>query len=213
MVILGLLTGQQLDRSRRVAAWGPSVATNWPLNDSAMSSSDLRDLGRNIRRNSDVEEIFATNDFCCYGSQWWSDIAADLNGHVEKSSEWWQSLEGSDWWRRLETEYGASRLHEAISDTFFGGDNYLLAAETRRRFLMQGLKWQALQQIPTPDQVNRMTLSLAFANDPDIEIVRELKRYGVSGFVVNLNLTDQRDWSQFAVEKFRSGNYVFLRLN
>jgi hypothetical protein len=58
-----------------------------------------------------------------------------------------------------------------------------------------------------------MSLSLDFANNPTRQITAELKAYGVSGFVVNLSLTDNRDWSKFAIEKFRSGNFLYLELN
>lgn len=211
IVVASLLSGLTLDQARRTATWGPAVAVNWALNDSAMPNDDLRAIGSHIRSTTNPETILASNDFCCFGDLWWKEIVRDLEAHASKKSRWWQVLQTTDWWKALESEYGRGLFEGSIKDTRLGGDNYLLAGDSRRRVLIQGLKHQAA--IPTPDQVNRMTLSLAFANDPDIEIVRELKRYGVSGFVVNLNLTDQRDWSQFAVEKFRSGNYVFLRLN
>jgi len=212
VVTLGMLCGFQLDRSRRVATWGPGVAANWPLNDSAMSSDDLQDVGAFVRKSSSDDTVIATNDFCCFGNEWWSAISANVDGHLDRTVPWWDVLRTSAWYEKIESEYGRPRLEQALSDTLFGGDNYLLAAETRRRTLMQGLKWQALDRAPTVDQLNRMTLSLAFANNPGEQAVSELKRYGVSGYVVNLNLTDHRDWSQFAIERFRSGRYVYLEL-
>lgn len=212
VVALGLLCGFQLDRSRRVATWGPGVATNWPLNDSAMSSDDLKSLGAFVRRSTSDDIVVATNDFCCFGNEWWSAISGNIDGHLDRTVPWWDPLRTSEWYKKIESEYGRPRLEQALSDTLFGGDNYLLAAEIRRRTLIQGLKWQALDRAPTDDQLNRMTLSLAFANDPEKALVSELKRYGVSGYVVNLDLTDHRDWSQFAIERFKSERYVYLEL-
>jgi len=57
-----------------------------------------------------------------------------------------------------------------------------------------------------------MSLSLEFANQPNTSTLVNLQRAGVSGFVVNLDLTKHRDWSEFAIERFQSGNYLYLEL-
>ena len=93
-----------------------------------------------------------------------------------------------------------------------GGFNYLLPAETRRRFLMQGLAFQTGLADPSKEQIQRMNLSLEFADQPSEFALKRLKEYGVRGYVVNLALTDRRDWSEFATELFRSGNFVFMML-
>ena len=96
------------------------------------------------------------------------------------------------------------------SDQFQGGFNYLLPAETQRRFLMQGLAFQTGFAEPSTEQIQRMNLSLKFADQPSALVLKKLKEYGVKGYVVNLALTDRRDWSEFATEAFRSGDFVFL---
>jgi len=42
--------------------------------------------------------------------------------------------------------------------------------------------------------------------------LNNLKGYNVMGFIVNLSLTDERDWSRFATERFRAGEFVYLEL-
>jgi hypothetical protein len=94
-----------------------------------------------------------------------------------------------------------------------GGFNYLLPAETQRRFLMQGLAFQTGLATPSTEQIQRMNLSIEFADQPTALVLQRLKDYGVKGFVVNLALTDHSDWSKFATQSFRSGDFVFLVLN
>lgn len=93
-----------------------------------------------------------------------------------------------------------------------GGANYLLPAETRRRFLLQGLRFQTGLAEPSNEQTKRMDLSIEFAENPSTLSLKRLKEYGVEGYVVNLALTDRRDWSELAVEVFRSGDFVFMML-
>jgi len=93
-----------------------------------------------------------------------------------------------------------------------GGANYLLPVETRRRFLLQGLRFQTGLREPSIEQTNRMDLSIEFAENPSTLSLKRLKEYGVEGFVVNLALTDRQDWSEFAIEVFRSGDFVFMML-
>jgi hypothetical protein len=205
-----LITGLTLDSSRRATTWGPSVSVNWALNDSPMPSDDLREVGTWIRSNTDSATILASNEFCCFGDEWWTEIANNLEAHVSGELKWWRVLEDTPWGIALRDEYGEGIFGGALPDTRLGGDNYLLAGESRRRQLIQGLKHQA--KTPTADQMNRMNLSITFANNPNASVLEGLKSYGVSGFVVNLSLTDHRDWSAFATELFRSGNYAFLSL-
>lgn len=98
------------------------------------------------------------------------------------------------------------------SEQFHGGFNYLLPAETQRRFLMQGLAFQTGLADPSTEQIQRMNLSIEFADQPSTLALNRLKEYGVEGYVVNLALTERRDWSEFATEVFRSGNFIFMML-
>ncbi len=97
-------------------------------------------------------------------------------------------------------------------DRFQGGSNFLLPAETRRRFLIQGLFHLTGSGEPSEEQTNRMTLSIEFAESPSALTLKRLKEYGVGGYVVNLTLTNRRDWAEYSSVAFQSGNYVFLLL-
>lgn len=181
---------------RQSSHFGADALTNWRGGNSApFADSDLRIVANYIRNDRPQDEILASNNFCCHGSEWWSRIVDNLDIYDFQNGNSLLNLEPS-----------------------LGGANYLLPAETRRRFLIQGLAFQVQTDCdcygrPTSDQIRRMTLSLQFANSPTMEVVEDLRGYGVSGYVVNLTLTDHRDWSEFAIEKFKSGNFVFLELS
>jgi len=180
---LGITIGIQLDSARRVATHGHSVYTSSQDNDSAFPTRNLQAVGQYIRLNTDKDLILATNDFCCFGNAWWLSITKNIDEYVNNGKP-----------------------------TRWGGDNHLLVAESRRRILIQGLAFQLGAGTPSPEQIQRMSLSLEFANQPNASTLVNLQRAGVSGFVVNLDLTKHRDWSEFATERFRSGNYLYLEL-
>jgi hypothetical protein len=180
---LGITVGIQLDSARRVATYGSSVYESSQINDAAFPTSNLRAVGKYIRLNTDKDLILATNDFCCFGNYWWESIAKNVNFYMSLGTP-----------------------------LRWGGDNHLLVAESRRRILIQGLAFQLGADTPSPEQIQRMSLSLEFANQPNTSTLVNLQRAGVSGFVVNLDLTKHRDWSEFAIERFQSGNYLYLEL-
>jgi hypothetical protein len=181
---LSFVSGTNLDNARRHLEYGYGIYLNLESNDPAFASADLRSVGRFIRETTQQDIVLATNDFCCFGMEWWSQTVDGRRSHLESD----------------------------IS-TRWGGDNYLVAAESRRRVLIQGLAFQGIGDGgPSQDQIQRMNLSLSFANAPTQKIVDELRDYGVNGFVVNTSLTARRDWSEFAVERYRNGNYIYLEL-
>lgn len=170
---LGVFSGQLMNGYRQVATWGAGIYTSSGVNAAAFGSGGLDEVSRYVRRTTPRDTILASNNFCCFGESWFS--RAEPRSRSESDENWEQTL---------------------------GGANYLLPANTQRRFLLQGLRFQTGYRPPTADQINRMRLSLAFANRPSKREVEDLKSYGVSGFIVNLSLTDRRDWSEFAVERF-----------
>jgi hypothetical protein len=95
-------------------------------------------------------------------------------------------------------------------ESTLGGANYLLPAHTQRRFLIQGPRF--VFQNFSNNLEDRMQLSLGFANNPTMDTVLKLKTYGVKGFVVNLSLTQIRDWSQFANTLYANDEFVFMTL-
>jgi len=180
---LGVFSGQLMNGYRQAATWGAGIYTSSGANAAAFGSGGLDEVSKYIRRMTPQDTVLASNNFCCFGESWFSSTEA--NNFRGPGENWEQAL---------------------------GGANYLLTANTQRRFLLQGLRFQTGYRPPTADQINRMRLSLAFANRPSKREVEDLKSYGVSGFIVNLSLTDRRDWSEFAVERFRSDDFVYLEL-
>jgi hypothetical protein len=179
---------------------GADALTNWRGgNSAAFGDSDLRSVARYIRHSTPSNVVLASNNFCCRGSDWWTQYLQHLSSQSDNESV----SDGRDF-RSLDPDY----LHR-------GGANYLLPAETRRRFLVQGLAFYGISfqgSDISSEQVERMSATLDFANQPTSTVATDLKRRGVFGFVVNLSLTEHRDWSEFAIERFQSGNFVYLEL-
>ena len=180
---LGVLAGSLMNDFRKVATWGPGIYTTSDANAAAFGSDGLDEVSRYIRAQTPIDAILASNNFCCFGEEWFP--------------------------KDVETR---ARSFATTGETSLGGANYLLPANTQRRFLIQGLRFQTGYRPPSQDQENRVRLSLSFANNPSQQDVDRLKRYGVSGFVVNLALTNHRDWSVFATEKYRSESFVYFEL-
>ena len=183
-VLLAISGGTAIDGYRRLINYGVGNYENWRGNSAPFSTANLRLLGDFVRDNTNSDAVLASNNFCCASKSWWQEVLVDPKSHASSVS----------------------------GETKWGGANFLASVETRRRFLIQGLRFQTGYDLPTSEQMNRMTLSLDFANTPSASSLRRLKAYGVSGYVVNLSLTEHRDWSEFAIERFRSGNFVYLEL-
>lgn len=194
MLTLGLVVGTNRSTYSDAVTLGPDPLQNWRGGNSApFSDTDLRAVGKWIRENTPSDALLASNNFCCPGIEWWYAI-------IDNRDVYEQDPDAS---------VGVPRFEPS-----FGGDNYLIPVETRRRFYMQGLGHQPIPLGGTisQDQIDRMTLSLEFANEPSQRVANRLKLAGVDGFVVNLALTQHRDWSEFAVERFKIGNFSYLEL-
>lgn len=179
-------TGRQNYLSLNVHRFGSYVLENPSGGNSApFAGGDLQQVAEYIRESTPSNTFLASNNFCCVGDSWWP-------------------------FSRTTDPQDYSNISSQLGPEWTGGANYLLPAYTRRRFLMQGLAFQISRMQLTSQQVVRMTLSLEFANSPTMQTLQDLKARGVSGFVVNLSLTEHRDWSEFAIERFRSGNFVYL---
>lgn len=194
MLTFGLAIGASRSAYTSAATLGPDPLQNWRGGNSApFSDTDLRVVGRWIRKNTPSDAVLASNNFCCPGLEWWRAIVNNLDIYEQDPD---------------------ARIAVPRFEPSFGGDNYLIPVETRRRFYMQGMGHQPIPLGGTisQDQINRMTLSLEFANEPSQRVVDQLKLAGVDGFVVNLALTQHRDWSDYAIEKFKNGNFAYLVL-
>ncbi|NBR37406.1 MAG: hypothetical protein EBT80_08675 [Chitinophagales bacterium] len=183
LVLLGLLAGNSLDGFRRQVAIGASTYEEWPFNTSPFPTQQLEAMGNWIRENTESSEILASNNFMYRGDGWWLRMMKDPQQEL-------------------------SDLNEAS----WGGANYHLPATSQRRFLVQGPRFLTGYEVPTSDLAQRMNATLAFANRPSLDTLNKLRAYGVSGYVVNLDLALADDWSAFANERFRSGSYLYLDL-
>jgi hypothetical protein len=178
---LGLVTGIMLDQGRRFLTYGPDIYQSSAVitinglqvgNDPPFADDDFRLVGDYIRLNTPSDAILASNNFCCFGEDWF-----------------------------------------LTQNTFWGGDNLHLAAETRRRLYVGGPSaLVSLYEDREEVVADRIRDSLMFANRPNSSVVNKLRIAGVTGYVVNLSLTEHRDWSELATERFRRGNYIYLEL-
>jgi hypothetical protein len=111
--------------------------------------------------------------------------------------------------------FGMEWAGSQLSDNWYGGANYLLPAETQRRFLVQGPRFQGSwkSSFPSTEMTERLRFTLEFANSPNAKAVAALRDRGVDGFIVNLELTNHRDWSRYARERFRAGRFIYLSLD
>lgn len=192
--VLGALAGQTVEYYRQLRTWGPEIYEATEPMYGVFGQNDLRALSAFIQDTTDEKAVLASNQFCCVGEEWAEP------GRFEFESLFLKGPNG---------EQGQ------VNQARFGGHDYMLPAHVRRRFLAQGLRLYLLlrdESLSREEPMRRLRLSLEFANRPSSRSLEELRSLGVSGFVVNLSLTEQRDWSRFADEKFRMGNYVYLDL-
>lgn len=189
LAALGIFVGQSGEQYVKLRHWGPSIYELEDPSVTVFGTDELADVGRYIRENTSENVILASNHFCCFGESW------QISGHSD-------------------SEFKHVSVGKAPTLTSLGGSNYLLPAYTERRFLVQGLGFQVRSGVESlaGDPFRRLRVSLEFANRPSLRSVNDLKSYDVTGFIVSLALTDVRDWSRFAYERYRAGEFVYLEL-
>lgn len=186
-ITLGVFTGQSAEYFSKLRFWGAGIYESSNPVQATFGKSDLAELAEFVRANTSETAVLASNQFCCFGEGW------QISGHSDR-------------------EFRHISVIDRLTDTRWGGANYLLPAYTRRRFLVQGLRFQLYTgtQSLIGEPLEKLRLSLEFANRPSRASLEGLKLFGVTGFVVNLTLTDEHDWSDFAEEAFRVGEFVYL---
>lgn len=186
LAAVGLFVGQRAENYSQLRSLGEShYATSDPAT-AIFASSDLVALGEYVRTNTPTDVILASNQFC--------------------------GIEQDALYPSEDTDL-LLLLYKWSGECDWAGANYLVPAETQRRFLIQGPRFQHSKLGLDAEQIDRLELSLEFANHPSRESLLRLKSFGVSGFVVNLSLTSRLDWDGFAIERFREGEFVYLELN
>jgi hypothetical protein len=108
------------------------------------------------------------------------------------------------------TEKIATNSLEGILDGVFQGSNsdYALAVWSEREFLVLGPQLGGV----TDDTAIRVSYSLAFADSPSSRSCQNLLDQGVGWFVVDLKLTNVRNWHVCADVAFQAGDFRVLRL-
>jgi len=144
-----------------------------------------------IQLVSDVlpaDAILATNHFCgseCQGSEWFS---RDLD------------LMGDDF-----------NLPQTPSG--YGGKNFRLSAESRRRVLLEGPFWLLINGYSVSDARTRMSMSLSFAEKASPEAKEQLKSLGVTHFVLHLpSRASTVPLDQYGELVERNQDFVILRI-
>jgi len=189
MMVLGVFAGQSTVQFTKLRNWGPGAYETDNPGTAIFGNKNLEAVGRYVRKHTKESTILASNHFCCFGASW---------------QTYGYSL----------TEFRYISVGPTPTWSSKGGGNFLLPVYTERRFLAQGLGHQGHsgQKSLEGDPFRRFRVSLEFANRPSQKALNNLKNYNVMGFIVNLSLTDVRDWSEFAIERFRAGEFVYLEL-
>jgi len=186
LAAVGLFVGQRAENYLQLRDLGESHYASSDPATAIFASSDLVAVGEYVRTSTPTDVILASNQFC--------GIEQDALNPGEDTDL-------------------LVLLYKWSGECDWAGANYLVPAETQRRFLIQGPRFQHSKLGLDAEQIDRLELSLEFANHPSRESLSRLKSFGVSGFVVNLSLTSRLDWDGFAIERFREGEFVYLELN
>jgi hypothetical protein len=158
----------------------------WGANSQPHATQTLLEVADFLRIKSARDAIVASNNFCCSGAKWLDDeLTRGLNDASYLRSNW---------------------------ESKWGGANSLLVAHSQRRFLIQSPRFLTGHNYPSPDLINRLRLSVHFANSPNSELIESLRSYGVSYFIVNLNQTPVRNWQRFGTVLISNSDYLLLEL-
>lgn len=87
--------------------------------------------------------------------------------------------------------------------------DFSLAAWSKREFYILGPNFGG---VVTGERAEAIENSMQFAESPNTETCRPLEVAGVKWFVVDLRLTETRDWSRCAVEYMSEGHYTLLKM-
>jgi len=158
----------------------------WGANSQPHAKRTLLEVADFLRLKIPRDAIVASNNFCCSGSRWLDDeLRRGLNDELYLRSNW---------------------------ESKWGGANSLLVAHSQRRFLVQSPRFLTSYNYPSADLIERLRLSVRFANTPNMKLVGSLKSMGVSYFVVNLNQTLVRNWGRFGTVLVANRDFLLLEL-
>ena len=192
----GILVTVAVIGTTSVTLVGNAVATRASqLGERRVEARQLDDrfdaVGRWSRANTNASDVLASNFFCtqaeCAGEDWFDEYGQRIIPHRIGPAE---SLE--------------------VGGVRFGAVE--LALVTERRFLIQGYAWLWTYGEPPAWLEERVELSVGFANSPTEDEHRRLVEAGVDWFVVDLRLTETREWLPTTPVVYDDGKFVVLRL-
>lgn len=127
----------------------------------ALGTVEERDIIQQVVQLTAETAVLATNRFCgasCRGADWFDQ---DLD------------LLGED-------------FNLPSSASGFGGNNFRLSAESRRRVLLEGPRWLLVNGYSPEDARDRMSAALQFAETASENSRVKLEQFGVTHFVLHL---------------------------
>ena len=95
----------------------------------------------------------------------------------------------------------------------YGSFDMILPLYAERRFLIQGSRFLLVNGMDRNEIRQRMSATLQFANNPNNETLSIIEKYGVTYFVIDRQVTDQKTWGPNAIEIYRNNTFIVLELN
>ncbi len=189
MLVLALLSVLTINISADVAGLRDRESGD-PLGDSvaeqnvARGSVVERTAAQWLRQNSSPSAVVASNYFCdeCIGETW-------IDEDIDRFSRGLHPLQ-YEW----------------------GGANYVLPALSDRLFFIQGPRFLAGTSGLSPDSVARLRLSLEIANRPSVGAFAELRRRGISYFIVDKWAAATHAWRSFDRIAFENERFAIIDL-
>lgn len=156
--------------------------------DQAVGGSLERDIITRIDTGLVPDAVLATNRFCgveCVGDGWFErDV----------------TLLGDD-------------FNLPSTPSAFGGNNFRLSAEARRRVLLEGPRWLIVNGYPVLTARQRMSASLTFAETASSASRQSLKKLGVTHFVLHLpSRASKTELSAYGAVVMRNDEYIVFSL-
>jgi hypothetical protein len=184
VIVIALMTHVGFNASQWIRSYADARSQSPTLSYSVWRGDPSRiEVAEWIRSNVSIDSVFASNAYC-----------ADCAGGLWLRSDL-RAIE-----RKEEPKYQ------------FGGENVMLSAYSGRQFIADGPAY--LWRLNGHTAVTKkIAASLAFANDPSPTSRHGLDEFSVTHFVVDTTLTDNDSWAPWAVEVYRNGRFVVLRLD
>jgi hypothetical protein len=154
----------------------------------ALGTQAERDIIQQVVRKTPTAAVLATNRFC--GA----------------------ACRGADWFNR-DLDLLRDDFNLPSSPSGFGGNNFRLSAESRRRVLLEGPRWLLVNGYSPNDARTRMAAALQFAENASPESRRKLEEFGVTHFLLHLpSRASTVDLDQYGAVVAKNEEFVLFAL-